>query len=256
VFRDQLTAEWIKLRSLRSTSLMLLTATTATLALGYLRASALASRWSATAPDVRASYDPVATSLAGVALAIVILGALGTLAITSEYATGLIRTTLTATPARLRVLAAKTAITGAIALLAGEAMSFAAYALGQALYGPHHIGPALTDPSAVRAVACSGLVLTSVALLGLGLGTLTRNTAGAITALATLTVVIPGVLAGLPAPWNRDIGRFSFLSAANQLVKTHPDPNLLSPALSGAVIAAYTIAVLAAAAFALTHRDA
>lgn len=103
---------------------------------------------------------------------------------------------------------------------------------------------------------CSGLVVTAVTILGLCLGAIIRNAAGAITALAALTVVIPSILTALPDPWGYEIGRYTFIGAATQLVKTNPPPHYLNPAQSGLVILGYIAAALLLAALAITRRDA
>jgi hypothetical protein len=256
MYRGTLTAEWIKLRSVRSTPLMLLTATIAALAFSYLRSASLAAQWRQTPPSVRAGYDPLAHSLAGVAIAIAVFGAIGCLCFTSEYSCGLIRTTLTATPQRLRVLAAKAVVIGAVTLCAGEAVSIAAFYLGRLSYSPLHIGVTITQPAALRAVICSGLVLAAIALLGLGLGAIIRHTAGALTALAAITFVIPGILTGLPAPWNHQIGRFTVIAAATQLLASKQKHEFLTTTPSVLVILAYPAITLLTAALFISRRDA
>ena len=57
------------------------------------------------------------------------VGVLGVLAFSSEYSTGLIRTTFAAVPRRWAVLAAKAAVVGAAALIAGEVLAFASFVL-------------------------------------------------------------------------------------------------------------------------------
>jgi ABC-2 type transport system permease protein len=62
--------------------------------------------------------------------AVLPVAVLGALALTSEYGSGLIRTTFIAVPRRRSVLAAKATVTGAAALVAGELLGrFAAYQL-------------------------------------------------------------------------------------------------------------------------------
>ena len=62
--------------------------------------------------------------LAGIVPALLLIGVLGVLVMTSEYSSGLIRATLAAAPRRPLLLAAKAAVFGAVALAVGEAASF------------------------------------------------------------------------------------------------------------------------------------
>ena len=68
-------------------------------------------------PAAIASFDPTAVSLSGLQLAQLAIGVLGALLITGEYATGMIRTSFAAVPARLPVLWGK-AIGYALSVLA------------------------------------------------------------------------------------------------------------------------------------------
>ena len=76
---------------------------------------------------------------------------------TSEYASGLIRTTFTAVPRRGTVLAAKAAVTGAAALVVGEVLAFACFLLTQAIASGRHGGLSLSHPGVPGAVLAAGL---------------------------------------------------------------------------------------------------
>jgi len=116
--RGALAAEWIKLRSVRSTYLALAAAAVTAIALGYVITHYVASttNWATLSPAKKANWDPVSYSLAGLAIAQLAFGVLGVLAISSEHTTGLIRTTFAALPRRRAVLAAKAAVAGGLYL--------------------------------------------------------------------------------------------------------------------------------------------
>ena len=84
--RDVLTSEWIKLRSVRSTYLVLLFAAAAAVGIGYLVTHSDATHWATMSAQARAAFDPVYDSFTGLGLAQLAFGALGVLAISSEYA--------------------------------------------------------------------------------------------------------------------------------------------------------------------------
>ena len=173
-FGNVLRSEWTKLRSVRSTYWTLLMAVLTTVALGAV----ICARWAYVArhdgPGNLDGFDPTLTSLNGIYLAQIAVGALGVLVITSEYGTGMIRATFSAVPQRRSMLAAKGIVFGVAMLVLGEVMSFAAFGIGQALLSGAHAGASLGQPGVLRAVIGAGLYLSAAGLLGFGLGTMIR----------------------------------------------------------------------------------
>ena len=246
--RDVLVSEWTKLRSVRSTYWALIVAAVVSVAGSAL--AALPAGKGAPLPD------PVAFSFIGWAeYPVLAVGILGVLTFTSEYATGQIRTTFTAVPRRLAVLAAKTAVVAALALVFGELLAVASFSLTQAILSRHGQGVALSHPGVPGAVLAAGFVLVVVAVTGVGLGAAIRHTAGAI-AVLPVVFYLPLALLSLPAPWNHRIGRFTLPVAAYQVVALHPATNLLAPALSMLVLIGWPAIILAIAAILITRRAA
>ena len=254
--RHVLASEWIKFRSVRSTSLTLLVAAAAAVSIGYLVTHSDATHWPAMTAQARAAFDPVSDSFAGLGIAQLAFGALGVLAISSEYATGLIRTTFGSVPRRRAVIAAKAAVVGVVGLLAGELIAFATFFAGQQALSAQHLNVTLAHPGALRGVLAAGFYLAVMAWVGLGLGTVIRHTAGAITAMTAVVFLLPTIVGALPAPWNTDIGRFTVNLAAQQTIAQHPHPGYFSAGLSFLIVAGYAAAAIAAAAFMITRRDA
>ena len=252
--RDVLASEWTKLRSARSNYLTLLVAAVVTIGATVVVAHAFATTHG---PPPPGPITPLTASFLGYAEYTVLpVSILAVLAFTSEYGTGLIRTTFTAVPRRRAVLAAKAAITGTAALLAGELLAFAAFFLTQAILSRRHRGLSLAHPGVPGAVLAAGLVLAACALAGLGLGAIIRHTAGAIAATVAVIYLLAAACLFLPAPWNARIGRFTLPVAAYQVVALHPQAGLLSPALSLLVLLAWPAAILLIAALLITRRDA
>jgi hypothetical protein len=164
--RDVLAFEWTKLQSVRSNYWTLLIAAVVTLGVTAIVAGSLAA---ASASGRGAPIDPLASSFLGYTeYAVLPVTVLSVLVVTSEYATGLIRTTFTAVPRRWLVLAAKAAVTGGAALAAGELLAFACFLLTQAIGSGHHHGLSLSSPGALGAVLAAGVVLAACALVGTG----------------------------------------------------------------------------------------
>jgi ABC-2 type transport system permease protein len=249
--RDVLTSEWTKLCSVRSTYWTLLVAVATPIALSALVAVTLANAPRKGAPHV----DPLLPGLLSQEYAVLAVGVLGVLAFSAEYSTGLVRTTFTAVPHRRAVLAAKTAVLGAITLAAGEVVAFVTFALVQAVLSGRHLGVSLSRPGVPGAVLAAGLLLFVVATMGLGLGVIVRHTAGGIAALVGL-ILVPTILLALPAPWGARIGRFTLADAALQVTALHPATNLFAPAWSLLILLVWPALTLLAAALLITRRDA
>ncbi len=244
--RAVLASEWTKLRSVRSTTWAMITASVT--AIGGSVIMAVAASGSKPQP-----FDPVASIyLAWLEYPALAVGVLGVLTFSSEFNTGQIRSTFSAVPHRRAVLAAKAAVVGTLTLIAGEALSFAAFFLSQAILAGHH-DLSITAPGTLRAVASAGLCLSAVALLGVALGAIFRHTAGSVIALPVV-LYLPLVLLSLPSPWNDRIGRFTMLLAAFQLVSRHRQAGLLTPMLSLLVLLAWPALALVIAAFSI-ERD-
>lgn len=188
-FRDVFAAERIKLLSLRSTYVM------AVAAFGSAVASVIliVARMNLS-PFGRAAFDPVTDEFNTGVWSTLMLGAAcaGAVAMTSEYGSGLIRTTFIAVPSRGRVILAKaaalTAVTGAV----GAATAAATFAVSRTMLAAQGIDPPANGVTLARDLIAVLVALPVAALIGMAVGAVIRHPA-----LATLTVVI--VLAIVPS---------------------------------------------------------
>ncbi|MCW2524022.1 MAG: transporter permease [Frankiales bacterium] len=248
-------SEWTKFRSLRSTLITLAISVILTVGLGVLISAVTASHWDQASALDRADFNAVVTSLNGVRISQLAVGVLGVLLLSGEYATGMIRASLTAVPKRLPVLWAKLSVFTVVVGLISIASTFIAFFLGQAMLSSRHLQVTISSPHAVRMVLGAGLYLLLVGLIGMAFGGLLRNTAAGISALVALFFVIPPVLELLPQSWTNAIGPY-LPAAAGEAFWGHPDSAHLS-ALSGLlVLLGWTAAVIAAAAVRLKTQDA
>jgi ABC-type transport system involved in multi-copper enzyme maturation permease subunit len=254
--RAAIASEVTKLRSVRSTVWTLLATVAATVGIGALIALARVSRWDNMSRIEQLRFDATSFSLRGVYLAQIALGVLGVLVISSEYSTGMIRTTFTAVPQRIRVLTAKVVVFAAVALAVALVACFVAFGVGQSIFASKGANVSLGDSGVLRAVVGSAIYLTAVGLIGLALGTLLRRTAGAIATLFGLLLVAPALSQALPSPWDTDVGKFLPSGAGTALFSVRPKSDILSPGAGLAVLAVYVVVALAAAAFVLKRRDA
>lgn len=254
-FTNVVRAEFAKLRTVRSTYWTLLIAFTANIGFAVLAAAVIAPRLNA---HDRAQVDVVQLALAGIHLSQIAYGVLGTLVITGEYGSGMIRATLAAVPRRRSLLAAKALVVSAVALTTSTLSTFAAYLAFQAALPANTLtGTALSAPGIVRAVAGGGLYLTALGLLGFGLGVVLRSSAGAIAALFGLLFVPPLLLDLLPGAWKTDVGPYIPMEAGNQVyVAVQHETAALAPWTGFAVFCAYAAAALFTGFLIINRRDA
>jgi ABC-2 type transport system permease protein len=251
--------EWVKLRSLRSTVGILLVTLVATIGIGVTVLAAYpASHFTHQTPAARAAFDPTNMGLSGTAFAILAFPILGTLLITSEYASGLIAVTLTAVPGRRRLLLAKALVLGAVLLVLGEIATFTIGLVGNAVLTPAapHFGPG--TPGMLRALALTGVLLALLGLLGLGLGAIIRHTAGAIATVVGLLYVTPAVVAAIGGQAGLErFGRYlPMLIDENSTGAVIPVAHALSPWAGVGLVALYAAVALGLGGWMLSRRDA
>jgi ABC-2 type transport system permease protein len=248
-------SELTKIRSTRSTYWALLAVIVATVGFGALASFATAQHPQGLGPG----FDATQRSLDGLYISQLIIAVLGALTITSEYSTGMIRTSLAAQPRRGTVLAAKGIVFTAVALVTSLVTTFAAFFLGQALMSGKHLGTTLGQPNVLRAVIGGALFLTACGLLSFGLGLILRHTAGAITAAIGLLFVLTVLIQFLPDSWQAHADKWvPALSGAGiwQTVGPAPHGPLLSAWAGFAVLAGYAVVAVAGGAVVFFRRDA
>src|SRR5579863_1584797 len=200
-FTDALRSEWTKLRSVRSTFWALTATVVLGIGLGAAISAAAAHGYAKSSVSGKLSWDPTALSLDGIGIATLAIAVLGVLCISSEYSSGMIRTSLIAVPKRGRVLAAKALVFAVVTFVVGEVTSFAAFFVGQALISGHAPHATLGDPGAARAVVGVGLYLTALAVLSAAAGALLRRPAAGLACLVAVLFVLPGIAQALPGSW-------------------------------------------------------
>jgi ABC-2 type transport system permease protein len=256
VLTAAIASEWTKLRSVRSTVWGLLATAAATVGFGLLFTSAYVGRYDRLSVSDRLRFDPTAQSLRGLFLSALAIGVFGVLVTSSEYATGAIRTTLTATPQRQAVLAAKAIVVAAVALVVSLVSVSVAFFAGQAVLASKHVGVSIGSPHVLRAVLGATAYLVVAGLLGLALGAVLRSTATAISTLVALLFVLFLLAQALPNPWNDDVAKFLPGRAGAALFAVRPDSSLLSPATALLVVIAWLVGAFALSAVLLARRDA
>ncbi|MDQ0931028.1 ABC transporter permease [Streptomyces turgidiscabies] len=195
-FSDLLAAEWIKIRSLRSTYWALGASALAIIAFNANSARTHFANYPHTPPmmlDANAEMALRDSFTSGAAMILVLAAAsIGAITVVGEYGTGLIRTTFAAVPARRALMAAKVTVVAALMTVYGASTAGVSFAATQTILSGRDADVALSYPGAWRVVVASALLAPVCALAGMGLGAVIRHS-------ATTMVAITGVLLLLPA---------------------------------------------------------
>ncbi len=253
-----LRSEWTKLRTVRSTMWTLGITIVLGIGVSILATAETRAHWLTTSPANQQGFDPISTSLIGVFIGQFAIGILGVLVMSGEYGTGTIRATLSAAPRRPLVLIAKVIVFGAVALLVAEVVSFLAFFVGQAFLTAPTPHATLGSPGAWRAVVGSGLYVGALGLLSLGLATIIRHTAGAISAFVGILLVLPLIVQALPSSIELDVRRFLPDRIGADILNGPKNafPHAFSPWIGLLVLAGYAVALLVIGGVLLVRRDA
>ena len=251
--RRALKAEWTKLRTLPSTWRTVAMTVVAAIGFSAIATAVQASSWATMSAQQRQAFDPTSTSLTGLWVAVVILGALGVRSVAAEYTTGMIRATFTAMPARRASAGGQGRHCGRLCLPAGPGLrcrqlrARPAHPRRQARRGRRSAIPVPSRPSSSVRVAAS-----LVTIVGVGLAGVIRHTAGAVTALAML--ILGGAILGQMVP--AGLRQYIPGIAVQAAVTVHRSAGLLRPGAAVLVLCAYAAVALGAAAVRMAHRDA
>jgi hypothetical protein len=247
-------SEWTKLRSLRSTWVVL--GAVALLVVGLAGAVGWGNSRQAEPPSAEEAVGGAFLAVDGLAL---VLGVFGVLLMTGEYGSGLIRATLAAVPRRLPVLVAKALVLVSATLPVTTAVCFASFLINQAFIDAAY-RLTLADPGVLRTTLGAAAAPVGFALLGLGAGAILRHTAGAITAYVAALLVIPVLLpAALPDSIEDDILPYTPISAGQAMYEFGEStmfPWMLPPGTGALVLAGWVVLLLAGGATVLRRRDA
>jgi ABC-type transport system involved in multi-copper enzyme maturation permease subunit len=255
---DLARSEWTKLRTVRSTMWTLVIIVVLGLGISAIATAETRANWSTMSPQSIATFDPVSLSLVGLFIAQFAMGVLGVLVITSEYSTGTVRAVFAAAPQRMRVLLAKILVFGVLAVIVAEIVSFASFFLGQALLSSPAIHDTLASPGALRAVAGCGLFIAALGLLALGLGTIIRHSAGAISCFVGILLILPLLVQALPSSVTLDVRKFLPDRIGVTMITTNGGSGVgaFSPWVGLLILVCYAVAANVIGAVMLSRRDA
>ena len=236
-FTATLRSEWTKLASLRSTAVVTGVAIAGAILLTVLLSVVIGETWRDWGPDEQQAFDPIGWSLIGGIWSGILFTVLGITVASSEYSSGMIRQTLTATPRRGRVVAAKAAVVALYTGAAGLVSTLAMFLVAQPLLASYGLpSSSLGDADAIRTVLTTGLLFPLLPVMAMALGFALRSAVWAVVSLLVL-IFAPAFLAGvLPAWFREDVLVWGPIAASDAISIGHlPDAaDGLSPARGAA----------------------
>src|ERR1700749_1935622 len=286
-------SEFTKLRSVRSTYWTIAALIIVSVGISAIAGFGIASNIH-NQPWNKAGTDATQDSLiAFFELGQLIIAVIGAMIITSEYSTGMIRTSLTAMPRRGTVYLGKLIVLTVVTLVVSLVTSFIAFFVGSATLsgsgvagslfhnvtipanvnmsppagGPGNGPPnytfvgtdVITSGHVLTAIIGSALFVTVVALIAFGLGAIIRHTAGAISSVFGLMFVLSIILQVLPETWRDDISRF-FPDAAGRAVSVtlpgQQNPHLWSTWPQFLVTVIWMVVLVGIGGYLFRKRDA
>ena len=252
-FGAALHAEWLKLWTVRSTRW--------SLALLFLLGAGLTTLvcWAAAGEIAAGGTGEDAGSFLtwGLIFSQLTALALGTLVVTAEYGTGMIRATVSAVPRRGQVVAAKALVVSSVLFVAGLVTAVVGYLGGNWFLDQEGVGRALSDDGVLRALLGNGLYLAGLGLFALALGLLIRHTAAALTVGMALVLVIGNLAYALPGTWGEWVAKLLPGNAGGAVAQVVPFTGAsLAPWTGFAVFAAEIAVLLVAATLVFRRRDA
>jgi ABC-2 type transport system permease protein len=255
-----LTAEWTKIRSVRSTLWSLFAFVAVAIGFSTLVASVVSRQWNAPGnhPNhVTLVTDPTALIFgAGFGLGQLAVCVLGVMVISSEYSTGAIRASLLAVPKRLPMLAAKAVVFTLLALVASAVTVFAVFFISTAILSSH-VSITLGQPGVTRACIGAVLYLTVLGLFSLAVGGLIRHMAAGIATVIALVLVVPPLISLIPGTIANHVHGYLPTVAGRLVAQTSQQPaDVLSSWQGFGVFCLWTVVLLAACAYLLVRRDA
>jgi ABC-2 type transport system permease protein len=255
-FAGLLRSEWIKLRSVRSTVWSY--ATVIVISLGMAAVMSASSGFGGEQIPTDAQPAIVAQAATfGVFFGQLVVAALGVLAISGEYSTGMIRSSLTASPARLPMLAAKAVVLFVCTFVVGVLGTVGSYLVAAPIMAGLGITAGITDPDLLLPLLGGALYLAMVSVFALGIGAILRSSAGGIAAALGAILLLPIAFLMIPAQWALDVSPFLILNAGLAIFGLNGFTSATFETWQNVLIVlGWVIVALAAASVLLRRRDA
>jgi ABC-2 type transport system permease protein len=275
-FSGVLRSEWIKLWSLMSTRILLLLTLVAIVGVGAL---AVLIRYTFLDEMIRNARDQGQTLTpemmeqtfppgsgfdlynlpnAGLQIGILVLGSLAVLFMSSEYATGMIRSTMNAVPRRTPAFVAKAIILAVISYVITTIAGVATFLIAMPVFQGIGFDLDWSTDGVLYSIFTGGLYVAGVALIGLSLGTLLRNSAGGITVLVGIFFVLSiaaSFLTLIPGDFWKYVPQYIPSDAGGRFLSIGHTDGVIDPWQGGLIFLGYVLLFLIPAMIVLKKRD-
>jgi ABC-2 type transport system permease protein len=257
---DTIASEWLKLSTARSTRYALLAVAVVAGALALVTWNA-ARTWDSLSPEQRAHASIASLPDVEVTVAELCLAIVGILAFTGEHTSGAIRATFAAVPRRAEVIVAKAVNLAIISVITGPVAWLVTFALCRWAIGDRPIGGDLATMTVTpMTLVAAGLATAMFALIGLGLGTITRSSTASLAVLFAAWYLVPIIALNLPVPLADWVGSVVPIALGPEVAGTAAGSNTVHNAVLGqlpaaGVMAAYALLPLAAGIALVRQRD-
>ncbi len=269
-FGRVLKSEWIKVTTVPSTVILIVSTVIVMVGLAALFAWALTmTQQAVTDPNLPAefqppsdgpgspAYDALTVPSSGLVFGQLLIASLAVVLIASEWTTGMIRSTMVAVPKRIPALLAKTIIIAVVAFAVGAFSAVVSYFVAQPILGGESIDYAITEDGVLASIINTGTFLALVAVISIAIGMLLRNTAGGVVTAVGIFFALPIIvqlISGL-ADWIPDAARFLPADAGTAMLAITAAEDALTQWEGGLVMGAWALVLLLVSLLVTKVRD-
>lgn len=259
-FGGILVSEFIKFWSLLSTKILLIVAAVLIIGFDALQGFGLGYAFKQGSSYGFRLTDEVLIGMptAGLFFGILILGSLAVLFLSSEYGTGMIRSSFSAVPRRWPVYLAKALVVGVISFIVAEISMFIGGLIGGAILNGYKVDFSFGIHGLIPSMLMGGVYVIGVTLMALGFAALIRNTAGAVIVLIAILFVVPiigSIASMIPLDFFKHLPEYFPSNAGTRMMEQSTEEGHMDPAIAGLVFGAWTALIYVAGWFTLKVRD-
>lgn len=261
-FLRVLNSEVIKFRTLLSTLILLGATIAVIIGVGALAAWGIGQALQASNSDPQrsaalAAQGDIAASApsAGISFAQLILGSLAVLIISSEFTTGMARSTFTAVPKRIPALAAKLLVVVVSAFLVTALSLYLAGLVAVPILDQYGHTLDVSSGHYFRTLLVNSAYVAAVAAIGMALGALIRNSAGGIMTLVGIFFVLPIALQIIQGDFVTELRKFIPSNTLAPLTAAEHVPDTLESWQAALVLGAWVVIPIVLAGILLKKRD-
>ncbi|WP_457964500.1 ABC transporter permease [Arthrobacter sp. D1-29] len=262
-FLRVLNSEFIKFRTLLSTLILLGCTILVMVGFGALSAwgvgqfaeEALRDPQAAAALAAQGGDPAITVPTSAIPFAQLILGSLGVLLMSSEFATGMARSTFAAVPKRTPAFIAKLLVVMLTAFIVTAVSVYLAGLVALPILDNYDLKLDLASSQSVKLLLVNSVYVAAVAAIGMALGSLLRNSAGGIMSLVGLFFVAPIAFQLIPGDFFVQTRKYLPGNTVEAITAVQHAPDTLEVWQASLVLGAWVVIPVVLAAVVLKKRD-